>query len=110
MAMKALVWTVLTCMLGGCAFNDARTAHFAQEKLVGLSELELEECLGAPDQHSSFGATDILTYFGNSTSNKGISLGLPFIAGMTIGGGGLLSCHFHSAGGTHSRGAVYGRD
>jgi len=91
MLMKAWVWTVLTCMVAGCAFNDARTAHIAQQRLIGWSELDLEACLGAPDQHSTFGDTDILTYVGNSTSNKGISLGLPFIAGMTIGGGGY--CH-----------------
>jgi hypothetical protein len=91
MPMKALVATVLTCILGSCALNDARTAHIAQQRLIGWSELELEACLGAPDQHSTFGDTDILTYFANSTSNKGISLGLPFIAGITMGGGGY--CH-----------------
>ena len=91
MQMKAVVSTVLTCMLAGCVFNDAQTAHIAQQRLIGWSELELEACLGAPDQHSTFGDTDILTYFSNSTSSKGISLGLPFIAGMTIGGGGY--CH-----------------
>src|SRR5215472_12205869 len=91
MLMKAWVCMVLTCMVAGCAFNDARTAHIAQQRLVGWSELDLEACLGAPDQHSTFGDTDILTYFSNSTSNKGISFGLPFIAGMTVGGGGY--CH-----------------
>jgi hypothetical protein len=91
MLMKAFMWMVLACMLVGCAFIDARTAHTAQQRLIGWSELDLEKCLGAPDQHCTFGDTDILTYFGNSTSNTGISLGLPFIAGMTIGGGGY--CH-----------------
>jgi hypothetical protein len=91
MLMKAMACTVLTYMLAGCAFNDAWTAHTAQQRLIGWSELELEACLGAPDQHSTFGDTDILTYVGNSTSNSVISLGLPFIAGMTIGGGGY--CH-----------------
>lgn len=91
MLMKALLYMVLTSMVAGCAFHDAWSAHVAQQKLIGWSELELEACLGVPDQHSTFGDTDILTYFGNSTSNKGISLGLPFIAGMTIGGGGY--CH-----------------
>jgi len=91
MLMKALVSTVVTCMLASCAVNDARTAHTAQQRLIGWSELDLEKCLGAPDQHSTFGDTDILTYFGNSTSSKSISLGMPFITGMTIGGGGY--CH-----------------
>jgi hypothetical protein len=91
MLMKALVWTVLTCVLAGCAFEDARAAHAAQQRLIGWSEADLEACLGAPDQHSTFGDTDILTYFGNSTSNKVFSLGMPFIGGLTVSGGGY--CH-----------------
>jgi hypothetical protein len=69
MFMKGLVWTVLACMVAGCAFEDARVAHAAQQRLVGWSEPELEECLGAPDHQSTFGDMDILTYFGNSTSS-----------------------------------------
>src|ERR1700758_5306785 len=91
MLMKALVWTVLACMVAGCAFEDAREAHAAQRRLIGWSELDLEACLGAPDQHGTFGDTDILTYFGNSTSNKVFSLGMPLIGGLTISGGGY--CH-----------------
>jgi hypothetical protein len=91
MLMKALVWTVLACMVAGCAFEDAREAHAAQRRLIGWSELDLEACLGAPDQHGTFGDTDILTYFGNSTSNKVFSLGMPLIGGLTISGGGF--CH-----------------
>ncbi len=93
MLMKALVWIVMICMLAGCAFEDARTARSAQQKLIGWSELDLETCLGAPDQHSTFGNTDILTYFGNSTSSKGVSLGLPFLGGFGIAGGGGGYCH-----------------
>jgi len=89
--MKALVWTVLACMVAGCAFEDARVAHAAKQRLIGWSEPDLEACLGAPDQHSTFGDTDILTYFGNSTSNKVFSLGMPFFGGLTISGGGY--CH-----------------
>lgn len=91
MLMKALVWAVLACMLVGCAFADMRDAHAAQQKLVGWSELDLESCLGAPDHQSTFGDTEILTYFGNSTSNKVFSLGMPFFGGLTISGGGY--CH-----------------
>ena len=70
-----------------------RTARSAQQKLIGWSELDLEACLGAPDQHSTFGDTDILTYYGNSTSNKGVSLGLPFLSGFSLAGGGGGHCH-----------------
>src|SRR5215469_9446234 len=91
MLMKALLWTVLTCMLASCAFEDARDAHAAQQRLIGWSEPDLEACLGAPDHQSTFGDTDILTYFGNSTSSKVFSLGMPFFGGLTISGGGY--CH-----------------
>jgi hypothetical protein len=36
-------------------------------------------------------SADILTYIGNSTSNKAISLGLPLLGGVTLAGGGY--CH-----------------
>jgi hypothetical protein len=91
--MKALVWMVLTCVLAGCAIADARIAHTAQQKLIGWSEVDLETCLGAPDQRSTFGDTDILTYYGNSTNSSGLSLGLPFMGGFGITGGGGGYCH-----------------
>jgi len=78
-------------MLAGCAFHDSRVAHTAQQKLVGWTELDLESCLGAPDHQSTFGDMDILTDFGNSTSSKVFTLGMPFFGGLTIGGGGY--CH-----------------
>jgi hypothetical protein len=69
--IKSAVWVILMCVLFGCALQDARTALTAQRSLIGWSEVDLESCLGAPDQHSTFGDIDILTYIGNSTSNKG---------------------------------------
>jgi hypothetical protein len=93
MLMKALLWIVLICMLAGCAFEDARTARTAQQKLIGWSELNLETCLGAPDQHSTLGDTDILTYYSNSTSSRNFSLGLPFLGGFSVAGGGGGYCH-----------------
>src|ERR1700739_3656169 len=91
MLMRAWVCAVLTCMVGDCAFNNARTAHIAQQRLIGWSELELESVLerristdlSAPGIFSRISAIQ--------PANKGVSLGLPFIAGMTIGGGGY--CH-----------------
>jgi hypothetical protein len=91
--MKVFVGIILTCMLAGCAFADARIAQNARKKLVGWSEIDLESCLGAPDQRSTFGDTDILTYYGNSTTSAGVSLGLPFLAGFGITGGGGGYCH-----------------
>src|SRR5215472_8243111 len=91
MPLKTFMCAALTLMLAGCAFHDSHVAHTAQQKLVGWTELDLESCLGAPDHQSTFGDMDILTYFGNSTSSKVFTLGMPFFGGLTIGGGGY--CH-----------------
>ena len=57
---------------------------------MGMSEVNLESCLGVPDQHSSFGDTDnTQTYHATSTSNDSYSL--PIIGGMSFGNGGY--CH-----------------
>ena len=85
--VKFFASIILTCVLSGCALEDARTARTAQQSLIGWSEVDLETCLGAPDQHSTFNDTDILTYIVNSTSNKGINL----IGVVTLSGGGY--CH-----------------
>lgn len=91
--MKVLVWMVLTFMLAGCAVGDARIAHSAQQKLIGWSEVDLESCLGAPDQKATFGDIDILTYYGNSTSSTGLTFGVPFLADIGVTGGGGGYCH-----------------
>lgn len=88
---KSVALIVLSCLLAGCAFEDSRTARTAQRSLMGWSEVDLEACAGAPDQHSTFGDTDILTYYGTSTSNKGVALGVPLIGSFNLGGGGY--CH-----------------
>jgi hypothetical protein len=85
--IKLLVSIIMMCALSGCAFEDSRTALTAQQSLIGWSEVDLETCLGAPDQHSTFDDIDILTYIVNSTSNKGINL----IGVVTLSGGGY--CH-----------------
>jgi hypothetical protein len=89
--IKLVPLTMFACLLTACAFKDAQTAKTAQRALIGWSELDLETCLGAPDQRTTLGDTDILTYYGNSTSNKSFSLGLPFLGGFNLAGGGY--CH-----------------
>jgi hypothetical protein len=85
--IKLLVSIILMCAVSGCAFEDSQTALTAQRSLIGWSEVDLETCLGAPDQHSTFDDIDILTYIVNSTSNKGINL----MGVVTLSGGGY--CH-----------------
>jgi hypothetical protein len=79
----------LLLLLGACAVKDSHIAREAEARLMGMSEVNLESCLGVPDQHSSFGDIDILTYDATSTSNDSYSI--PIIGGMSFGNGGY--CH-----------------
>ena len=54
-----------------------------------MREVDLEACLGGPDQHDSFPGTDILTYYAVSNSSLGFSP--PVIGGFSINNGGY--CH-----------------
>ena len=85
----------LVCLCGACAVRDARTAAAGRTTLLGMTELELEACLGVPDQHRSFGNTDILTWYATSTSTSGLSLPLPvpMLGGVSLTGGGGGYCH-----------------
>ena len=76
-------------LLTGCAVKDSHIAHAAQTTLVGMSEVNLESCLGVPDQHSKFGSTDILTYYATSTSSDSYSL--PVVGGISFSNGAY--CH-----------------
>lgn len=76
-------------MLGGCAVKDGWIADRARRDLVGLSEVDLQGCLGAPDQHSSFGGTDVLTYY--ATSSSSLSYSVPIVGGLGFSNGGY--CH-----------------
>jgi hypothetical protein len=76
-------------LLAGCSVEDSRIAHEAQSRLMGMPEVDLESCLGVPDQHSTFGTTDVLTYYMTSTSSD--SWSVPLIGGFGLSNGG--NCH-----------------
>ncbi len=76
-------------LVTACAIADSRTAQYAQKRLVGMSEVDLESCLGSPDQHASFGDVDVLTYDTTSSSSMGYSI--PVIGGLSFSNGG--NCH-----------------
>ncbi len=76
-------------LLAACAVSDSRDAHVAQTRLVGMSEVDLESCLGVPDQHATFGDVDVLTYYTNSSSSMNYSI--PVIGGFGFSNGG--NCH-----------------
>ena len=84
-----LLISCLPLLLGACAVQDSLIARHAQTRLLGLSEVELEACLGVPDQHASFGATDVLTYY--ATSSSSMSYSLPIVGGLGLSNGGY--CH-----------------
>jgi hypothetical protein len=85
----ALCWLIPCGLLTSCAVNDSRIAHEAQTRLMGLTEVDLESCLGAPDQRQSFGKTDVLTYYATSTSSTSFSL--PVVGGIGFSNGAY--CH-----------------
>ncbi len=80
---------MLMLPLGACAIEDSHIARRAQTQLIGMPEVDLEACLGSPDQHSSFGATDILTYY--SASSSSLSYSIPIVGGLGVSNGGF--CH-----------------
>jgi hypothetical protein len=81
--------TLTALLLAGCSINDSRIADHARTRLMGMSEVDLESCLGVPDQHASFGNTDILTYYASSTSST--SMTVPIVGGPGFSYGGY--CH-----------------
>ncbi len=76
-------------LLSGCAIQDSHIAREAESKLIGMSEVDLESCLGGPDQHASFGNTDVLTYY--ATSSSSTSYSLPIVGGIGMSNGAY--CH-----------------
>ncbi|MEJ1977800.1 MAG: hypothetical protein WDN49_18520 [Acetobacteraceae bacterium] len=76
-------------LLSGCAIQDSHIAERAQSQLIGMSEVDLEACLGGPDQHNTFGTTDILTYY--ATSSSSLSYSIPVVGGIGVSNGAY--CH-----------------
>jgi hypothetical protein len=79
----------LFLLLAGCAVKDSHIAADARHSLMNMSEVDLESCLGVPDQHASFGDTDVLTYY--ATSSSSISYSVPLVGGLGFSNGGY--CH-----------------
>ncbi len=88
-------------LLGACAVQDSRLAERAQTRLIGLSEVDLESCLGVPDQHASFGGTDVLTYY--ATSSSSTSYAVPIVGGLGLSNGGYCHATFRVDDGRVSR-------
>ncbi len=92
---------ILLPLLGACAVEDSDVAEHAQKRLIGLSEVDLESCLGVPDQHASFGGTDVLTYY--ATSSSSTSYAVPIVGGLGLSNGGYCHATFRVDDGRVSR-------
>ncbi len=86
---KFAVVASLVPIVAACSVHDSRVAISAQSRMIGMSEVDVETCLGAPDQHQSFGPTDILTYYTSSSSS--VNFTLPIVQGPSLSNGG--NCH-----------------
>jgi hypothetical protein len=61
----------------GCAYESSLMAAQAKTRLVGMSELELETCLGLPDKEATKGKTTLLSC--NGTSGRTVNLLIPIV-------------------------------
>ena len=73
---SAILSLAITASLGGCAAVDEQIASDAKADLVGMSALDVQTCLGLPDQRLSVGDTTLLTYVASATRSVGLSAGL----------------------------------
>jgi hypothetical protein len=87
--IKVSLLGLMALLPGACAFEDSRIAHDARTRLMGMAEVDLQSCLGVPDQHSTFGTTNILTYYATSTSSDTWSI--PAVGGFAFSNGAY--CH-----------------
>jgi hypothetical protein len=102
--IKKIILLPMLATLSACAIKDSHIARNARTQLLGMSEVDLEACLGVPDQHSTFGNTDILTY--NATSTSSDSYSIPIIGGMSFSNGGYCHATFRVING-HVRQVLY---
>jgi len=76
-------------LLAGCSIGASHLAQRARMSLLGMNEVTLQTCMGAPDEKSVFGHTEILTYYATSTSSSNFSI--PVVGGIGFSNGGY--CH-----------------
>jgi hypothetical protein len=72
--------------LAGCAEYDAEIVRTARTNLVGMSETDLEACLGLPDQKVTKAKTSIFTYFASPTRTVSLTVPLINVIGVSFAG------------------------
>ena len=76
----------------GCALENTLMAERAKTSLVGMSELDLETCLGLPDKEAKKGKATLLSY--NATSARTVNLSIPIINGIGVSVAGYCRATF----------------
>jgi hypothetical protein len=76
----------------GCAYESTLMAEQAKTSLVGMSELDLETCLGLPDKEATKGRTTLLSY--NATSARTVNLSIPIVNGVGVSVAGYCRATF----------------
>ena len=76
----------------GCAYENTLMAEQAKTSLVGMSELELETCLGLPDKEATKGKTTLLSY--NATGARTVNLSVPIVNGIGVSLAGYCRATF----------------
>lgn len=74
---RRLALNFLILFLAGCADDSVQVARQARTSLLGMSELQLESCLGLPDQKVTDHKTTLFMY--NANSSHSVSLTIPVI-------------------------------
>src|SRR5579862_4933015 len=87
MRMKhGILPALILLFLPSCASNDVEIAKTARTSLLGMSELNLEACLGVPDQKVTSGKTTIFTYSANSTHSLNFTVPIVNAVGISFNG------------------------
>jgi hypothetical protein len=96
---RVIVGLAFLPLFGGCTFYSSHEAHKAQNAMIGMSDYELQSCVGAPDEKSQVGDAEILTYYA-TTTNNGVNLTVPIIGGgVSLTGSGYCHATFTLNGG-----------
>lgn len=76
----------------GCGYENTFKAEQARTSLVGMSELELESCVGLPDKEATKGKTTLLVY--NAPNATTINLSVPIVSGLGVSMAGYCRATF----------------
>jgi hypothetical protein len=82
----------LAITLSGCGYENTFKAEQAKTSFVGMSELELESCVGLPDKEATKGKTTLLVY--NAPNATTINLSVPIVNGLGVSMAGYCRATF----------------